>query len=149
MVLSDQERRVVLALGQCLFPRDALLGVDADDARVVAWVDDYLARMDPVARTRIRALIRAFDLGFVAWAGRPTASFVTARPDDRAAYVASWDHSPTYTQRMLAEALRTVLTFAYVDSAVVDSALRPAGASRSSNPPERRESSGEKDKASA
>jgi len=150
MVLSDQERRVVLALGQCLFPRDALLGVDAGDAGVVAWVDDYLGRMDPIARTRIRALIRTFDLGFVAWAGRPSASFATARPDERAAYVASWDNSTTYTQRMLAEALRTVLTFAYVDSAAVDSALRSSTGSRSSTPPSQsRESTNEKDKASA
>ena len=50
---------------------------------------------------------------------------------------------------MLAEALRTVLTFAYVDSAAVDSALRSSGASRSSTPPKSRESTGEKDKASA
>jgi hypothetical protein len=146
MVLSDQERRVVLALGQSLFPRDALIGVDADDAGIVDWVDDYLARMDPVGRLRIRALIRAFDLGFVAWAGKPSASFVTARPDERAAYVAWWDSSPTYTQRMLSDALRTVLTFAYVDSALVDSALRPPPGERATDA---REDANNQDKASA
>lgn len=128
MVLSDQERRVVFALGQCLFPRDAVLDIDADDAGVVDWVDDYLTRMEPVARTKVRALIRAFDLGYVAWAGRPSASFLTASPSDRAAYVDAWDTAPTYTQRILSDALRTVLTFAYVESAAVGAVLRPTKA---------------------
>jgi hypothetical protein len=128
MVLTDQERRVVFALGQCLFPRDSVLDVDADDAGVVDWVDDYLGRMEPVARTKVRALIRAFDLGYIAWAGRPGASFLTASPADRAAYVEAWDQSPTYTQRILSDALRTVLTFAYVESAEVSAAVRPSPA---------------------
>jgi len=114
----------VFALGQCLFPRDGVLDIDGDDARVVDWVDDYLGRMEPLARTKVRALIRTFDLGYTAWAGRPGASFLTASPADRAAYVEAWDESPIYTQRILSDALRTVLTFAYVESAAVSSALR-------------------------
>ena len=116
----------MFALGQCLFPRDAVLDVDGDDAGIVDWVDDYLGRMEPFARTKVRALIRTFDLGFTAWAGRPGASFLTASPADRAAYVEAWDESPIYTQRILSDALRTVLTFAYVESAPVAAALRPA-----------------------
>lgn len=133
MVLSDQERKVVFALGQCLFPRDGAIGIDGDDAGVVAWVDDYLNRMDPVARTKVRALIRTFDLGYVAWMGKPGASFATASPDDRLAYVEAWENAPTYTQRMLSDALRTVLTFAYVESAAVDAALRPAATTSTSH----------------
>jgi hypothetical protein len=125
VVLSDQERKIVFALGQCLFPRDGVLDVDGDDAGVVDWVDDYLGRMEPLARTKVRALIRTFDLGFTAWSGRPAASFVAASPADRAAYVEAWDESPIYTQRILSDALRTVLTFAYVESAPVGAAIRP------------------------
>jgi hypothetical protein len=50
---------------------------------------------------------------------------VAASPADRAAYVEAWDESPIYTQRILSDALRTVLTFAYVESAPVGAALRP------------------------
>ena len=122
----------MFALGQCLFPRDGVLDIDGDDAGVVDWVDDYLGRMEPLARTKVRALIRTFDLGYTAWAGRPGASFLTASPADRTAYVEAWDESPIYTQRILSDALRTVLTFAYVESAAVVAALRPARAEDSS-----------------
>lgn len=124
MSLSDHERRIVLAIGQTMFPRDAILSVDADDAGVVAWVDDYLDRMPPFSRTQIRALLNTFEYGYAAWSGRPRDTFSSARPADRAAYLESWQRSSTYTQRQLHEALRTFLTFAYVDSAPVDSALR-------------------------
>ena len=66
MGLSEDEKRIVLALGQAMFPRDRVLDVDADDAGVVAWVEDYLDRMPPFARGQIRALLKKFDLGFAA-----------------------------------------------------------------------------------
>lgn len=124
MSLSDHERRIVLAIGQTMFPRDGVLSIDADDAGVVAWVDDYLDRMPPFSRTQVRALLNTFEYGFAAWSGRPRDTFSAARPADRTAYLESWERSSTYAQRQLHEALRTVLTFAYVDAEVVDRALR-------------------------
>jgi hypothetical protein len=127
MVLTDGERRIVHALGQTMFPRDGVLGIDGDDADVTGWVDDYVGRMPALSRTQIRALLRAFDLGFGVWAGRPRDTFAAARPDARAAYLESWEHSATYTQRMLYEALRSFLSFAYVESAPVRAAFVPEG----------------------
>jgi hypothetical protein len=131
MVLSDAERRIVHALGQTMFPRDGVLGIDGDDAAVTAWVDEYVARMPPISRTSVRALLRTFDLGFGVWVGRPGIliaggdTFAAARPDVRTAYLESWEHSTTYTQRMLYEALRSFMAFAYVDSDPVRAAFVP------------------------
>jgi hypothetical protein len=123
--LSDNEKRIVLAIGQTMFPRDAVLSIDADDAGVVGWVDDYLSRMPTFARGQIRALLNTFEYGYAAWSGRPRDTFTGARPADRAAYLESWERSATYTQRQLHEALRAMFTFGYVDSEPVDRAIRP------------------------
>ncbi|MCB9685329.1 MAG: gluconate 2-dehydrogenase subunit 3 family protein [Alphaproteobacteria bacterium] len=125
MALSDQEMRIVAALGQTMFPRDAVLGIDGEDAQVVPWVDDYLGRMPPFSRAQIRGLLNTFEYGYAAWAGRPRDTFSAARPDARAAYLESWERSATYTQRMLYEALRAMMTFAYVESEAVATAIRP------------------------
>jgi hypothetical protein len=126
MGLSDNEKRLVLAIGQTMFPRDAILPIDADDAGIVAWIEDYLERMPPFSRTQIRALFQTFEYGYAAWAMRPSASFAAAKPQDRADYLASWEQSTTYTQRQLYEALRAMFTFAYVESEVVTQAIRPS-----------------------
>lgn len=125
MALSDHECRIVHALGQTMFPRDALLGIDGQDAEVVPWIDDYLSRMPPFSRAQIRGLLNTFEYGFAAWSGRPRDTFSAARPDARAAYLESWERSATYTQRMLYEALRAMMTFAYVESDAVERAIRP------------------------
>jgi hypothetical protein len=125
MGLSDHEKRIVLAIGQTMFPRDAVLGVDADDAGVVLWIEDYLGRMPPFARAQIRALLNTFEYGYAAWAQRPRDTFSGARPPERVAYLESWERSGTYMQRMLYEALRAMFTFAYVESDVVEELIRP------------------------
>jgi hypothetical protein len=119
MALTDAERRIAHALGQTMFPRDGVIGLDGDDAGVADWVDDYVRRMPPLSRTQIKALLRTFDLGYGVWLGRPRETFSNARPDARAAYLESWENSATYTQRMLYEALRSFLSFAYVESPAV------------------------------
>lgn len=118
-VLTDRELRIIRAIGQTMFPRDGVLGIDGEDAHVTAWVDDYMGRMTPLGRAQVRALVTAFDVGYAAWSGRPRDVFAAALPADRAAYLDSWERSATYTQRMLYEALRAMFTFAYVDSDVV------------------------------
>lgn len=125
MGLNDAERRTVAALGQTMFPRDGVIGLDGEDAGVADWVVDYVGRMPPLSQVQIKALLRTFDLGFGLWAGRPRETFAGARPDARAAYLESWEHSSTYTQRMLYEALRSFLSFAYVESPAVRAAFVP------------------------
>lgn len=125
MGLSDHEKRIVLAIGQTMFPRDAILGVDASDAGVVPWIEDYLDRMPPFSRTQIRALLNTFEYGYAAWAGRPRDTFSAARPPERVAYLESWERSGAYMQRMLYEAIRAMFTFAYVESDAVEELIHP------------------------
>lgn len=128
--MSEHEKRIALAIGQTMFPRDAVIGIDADDAHVVAWVEDYLGRMNRAARTQVRALLNTFEYGYGAWSGRPMDTFTAARPADRAAYLESWERSSTYTRRMLYEALRALFTFAYVDSDAIRDHIDPGGRAR-------------------
>jgi hypothetical protein len=125
LALSEDEKRIVRALGQTMFPRDGVLDVDADDADVVSWVEEYLGRMPPFARGQIRALIKTFDLGYAAWAVRPGARFSMAKPSDRTAYLETWEQATTYTQRQLYEALRCMMVFAYVSAPEVEKAFLP------------------------
>lgn len=122
-VLSAREVRVVRAIGQALFPRDKLVDVDAVDAGVVAYIDDWLVRVGPTERVQFHALIRAFDVGYPVWAKDPTARLDAARVEDRRAYIESWERSATYLQRMLWEGLRGMFLFAYVDNPDVLSAI--------------------------
>lgn len=125
MGLSDNEKKIARAIGQTMFPRDSILPIDAEDAHVVEWLDDYVGRMPPFARGQIRALLNTFEYGYAAYSGMPRATFSAARPQDRAEYLESWERSTNYTQRQLYEALRAMFTFAYVESDEVDSAIRP------------------------
>ena len=142
MGLSEDEKRIVLALGQTMFPRDRLLDVDAADADVVGWIEDYVGRMPPLARAQIRALLKTFDLGFAAWARRPGARFAAARPSDRSAYLDTWEQASTYTQRQLHEALRCMMVFAYVESPAVEAVFRPEVAASEPPASERRAEEG-------
>ncbi|MEQ1569462.1 MAG: gluconate 2-dehydrogenase subunit 3 family protein [Myxococcota bacterium] len=129
MGLSDNEKRIVLAIGQTMFPRDSVLSIDADDAAVVAWVEDYISTMPALPRGQLRALLNTFEYGYAAWSGHPRAAFTLARPAERAEYLESWERASTYSQRMMYEALRAMFTFAYVDSEPVCEAIgsdRPA-----------------------
>jgi hypothetical protein len=123
MGLSDLEKRIVLAVGQTMFPRDAVLSIDADDAQIVAWADDYVSRMPFLTAGQLRAMLQAVEYGYPLWSGRPGDRFTTARPQERAEFLESWERSSTYSQRMLYEALRAMFTFGYVDSDPVHDAI--------------------------
>lgn len=122
-VLSPREVRVLRALGQTLFPRDRHIDVDAIDADVTAYIDDWLSRCGPVERAQFHALLQAVDRGFGVWARDPSARLESARAETRAAYVESWERSTTYLQRMLWEGLRSMFLFAYVDAEPVREAF--------------------------
>lgn len=117
MGLTDQEKRLVRAIGQAMFPRDRSIDVDADDVDLVSWVEDYLGRMPTANRSQIRALLQTFDLGFGAWALRPGARFTGGKPTEQSDYIESWSNSNVFAQRMLFEALWCVVAFGYVEQA--------------------------------
>lgn len=124
MALSDQEKRIVHALGQTMFPRNKVIDLDGDDVDVVGFIDEYVRRMPPFARGQIRALLNTFELGFGAWALRPGARFTGANREDREAYLDSWEDASTYAQRQLFQAIRAMMTFSYADAPAVMAEIR-------------------------
>lgn len=139
-VLSPREVRVLRALGQALFPRDRHVDVDAVDAGVTSYIDDWLSRCGQVERAQFHALLQAVDRGFAVWARDPSARLESARADARRAYIESWERSATYLQRMLWEGLRSMFLFAYVDAEPVREAFGQSAA-----PPARRPHAAEAD----
>jgi hypothetical protein len=116
MPLSKSERRVVKAIGQTIFPRGGAIDVDAVEAGVVEYVEDYVERLPPWNRVQMRALFFAFDRAFGINASQPGRRFVDAHPDERRVFLDSWEHSSNYYQRMLWAGLRMVLTLAYAEA---------------------------------
>ncbi len=120
--LTPGDARVVAAIGQTLFPRDRLVDVDALDADIVGYLDDYAVRLPGQQRLQLKALLRAVELGYGAWAMRPGARFTDAKPADREQFLDTWSRSNNYTARQVWYALKGLLAFAYVDAPEVQEA---------------------------
>ncbi len=123
MPLNDAERRLVRALSKTMFRRSGALGLDGDDAQVVQWFDRHMDRMPAFDRGQVHALLAAFAAGYAAYTTRPTARFVSATHEEREQYMRTWETSNIYTQRMVYDGLRTLLTMAYSESAAVNQKL--------------------------
>jgi len=123
MPLSSSEKRVLRAIGQTLFPRGGAIRIDGLDAEVVEYIEDYLDRLPRLDRWQLRAFFRAFDLGYAVAARHPSARFHSARPDDRHEYLASWENSPRYAQRMGFQGLKMVFSLAYAECGAVKTGM--------------------------
>lgn len=115
-VLTEAERRIVRALGQAMFPREAQGLPDGMESGLVDYVDDLLARSLPFERAQLRAMFQAWDRGFGVWSGNPLGRLVTAPAEEVSDYLRSWEESPLYERRMLFEALRSVLLMGWFGS---------------------------------
>jgi|GEM_PF-530997 len=115
-VLTAAEARILKSIGQAMFPREARGLPDGSDARLTEAVDDLLAMALPFERAQLRALIQLYDRGFAVFAGRPSARLVDADAEQVGEYLRTWEESPTYTRRMIFEALRSVALMAWFAS---------------------------------
>lgn len=119
-VLTAAEARILKALGQAMFPREARGLPDGIEAGIVDYVDGLMAMALPLERVQLRGMLQLYDRGFAAYAGKPTARLVDAEPEDVHDYLRSWEESPIYTRRMMFEALRSVAVMGYFGSDVVN-----------------------------
>lgn len=122
-VLTADEARIVRALGQAMFPREAQGLPDGIEARIVDYVDGLLAMALPFERAQLRGLFQLYDRGYAAFAGRPTARLVEADAESVHEYLRSWEESPTYARRMVFEALRSVCLMGYFGGEVVNAGV--------------------------
>lgn len=117
--LSASEIETARLVANTLFPAEGVIPLDAEQAGVGAYFQDYYDRLPNLEQVQVRALLTAVELGFAAWSRDPRARFATASPDDRWAYLEAWSRSTNHYQRTVFDGLRTIFLLGYVDSADV------------------------------
>lgn len=123
LLLTEAEAKLIRAVGQAMFPRDASDVPDGVEADVVGYVDRLLHESLPFERTQLRALLQLFDKGFAVWAMRPGARLTSGSVEDVTAYLRSWEESSVYARRMALEGLRSLLLMAWFGSEKVNRVL--------------------------
>ena len=123
MALSQAERRIVLAIGCALYPSGGAIPVDAEEAGVVEYIEDYLDRLPRGQRWQLRLLFRAFDLGHTVTALPPGRRFVSASLEEQQTYLASWEHDTRYWRRIGFSIFRMVFALAYAECHAVKEAM--------------------------
>lgn len=117
--LTKRDEKVIRALAQTLLTRGGKVPQDATDARVVQRIDAWMATLPRVELLKMRALFHMFDLWFAVHAFNPLARFTTAPREQRAAYLATWEHSAVYARRLAFQGLRQIVSIAYMEHAGV------------------------------
>jgi len=125
-VLTRHEVKVVRALAETVFPDGAQRHVSVDQARVVEYLDELLAEVEPQERALMRAMLALFEVQTLvtrpAGFHRPTL-FTRATPEARTESLEGWDTSNLYPRRVAFQALRSLLLWAYVDNPEVERAM--------------------------
>ena len=114
--LSAADLETARCVAGTLFPAEGVIPVDAEQAEVSAYFQDYFDRLPNLEQAQVRALLQAVELGFAAWSRSPRARFTTASPEDRWTFLEAWSQSSNHYQRMIFDGLRTVFLLGYVDS---------------------------------
>jgi len=121
--LSRLEIRAVQALAKTVFPAHPEMSLAGDDARVVAYLEDMLAELPLRERVLLRSLFLAFDAQSLLLRPLSFSRFSSLTPAARKEELERWDRSPYYFARLVFQAMRGVLLWAYVDNPEVGQAM--------------------------
>lgn len=121
--LTAAEARILEALADTVFPADAGLPVSGGQAHVVAYFEDLLAHLPLREQILLRGLLWGFEAQALVTRPRALSRFTRLSPEDREKSLKAWDQSPLYAGRLLFQALRGILLWAYVDNAEVGEAM--------------------------
>lgn len=111
-ILWDRERRIVAACAEVLLPAGGAIPISGNDAGVVEYFDDVMARIPLTTRLLLRALLQFVEHS-------PTLYGPLKKPvtklglDDRRKVILGLANSRLYLLRTAFLGLRTVLTIAY------------------------------------
>jgi hypothetical protein len=122
-VLSQREANIVRALAETMFPPGDARAVSPDEARVVEYLDELLANVEPRERTLMRCLLALFEVQTLVTNPRRPGLFSRLDADARARSLRGWDKSNLYHRRVAFQALRSLMLWAYVDNPTVERAL--------------------------
>lgn len=124
-VLTQREARIVRAVAETMFPPGQGPGryVTPEDARVVEYLDELLAEVEPQERVMMRCMIALFEVQSLVTHLRRPSLFSRAPLDVRRKTLSGWDTSNLYPRRVAFQALRSLMMWAYIDNPDVEQAM--------------------------
>lgn len=114
LLLSHDERHLVRAVGDAMFPPGNALGVSAEDVDVGQLVDDLMGSvLDPVVAPVFRYLLRALDLGTLASRG---VAFSGLPREARREVLENWSDNAILPRRLAYDTFKTILGMAFFNA---------------------------------
>lgn len=122
-MLTQREARVVLAIAETMFPEGDARRVSVEDARIVEYLDELFAEIEPRERVMMRSLLGLIEVQSLVFNFRRPRLFTRASPEERAKNLAGWDKSNLYYRRLVFQAVRSLMLWAYVDNPDVEQSI--------------------------
>lgn len=119
-VLTRREARIIRAVAETMFPPGPGRHVSPEEARVVEYLDELLAEVEPQERVMMRCMIALFEVQSLVTNPRRPSLFSRASHKVRQRTLAGWDSSNLYPRRVAFQALRSLMLWAYVDNPDVE-----------------------------
>jgi hypothetical protein len=115
-ILTRREVELIDQIALTFFPHGPDRGLDADEAGVVRYVDNFVASLPLPEQVKMRALFQVIEYGIAVTTMNPFARFTRATEDQRADYLRSWERSNIPARLGIFQALRSVVTIAWYEA---------------------------------
>lgn len=122
-ILTRREVELIDHIALTFFPHGPDRGLDADEAGVVGYIDRFIAGLPLPEQLKMRALLQIMEYGIAVTTMNPFARFTRVTDDERADYLRSWERSTNPARRGIFQALRSLVTIAWYESAAVREGL--------------------------
>jgi Gluconate 2-dehydrogenase subunit 3 len=120
LCLTQREAETLHAVADTLFPAQGNGMPSVKDARVVEYIDDLLTHLPIKEVLLIRGLLNLLELQSLVFSTKHACLFSRSSLKERAANLTSWETSRFTQRRMVFTAIRTLLLWAYADSAPME-----------------------------
>lgn len=122
-VLTNREASILRAVAETMFPSADGSHITPEEARVVEYIDELLAEVEPRERIMMRCMITLFEVqSLVTNPVRPSL-FTRASLKVRQRTLNGWDKSNLYPRRLAFQALRSLMMWAYIDNPDVEQSI--------------------------
>jgi hypothetical protein len=120
--LSRKEQAIVAACADAFFPPGGPIPLSGTDAGLVAYFDDYTARLPKTQIVLVRLLVWFIEHGPWVFGPRPK-RFTKMSLEARLRVLGSMQTSPVYFRRVAFLSMRTILTMGYLAHPEVQAAM--------------------------
>lgn len=122
-MLTQREARIVRAVAETVFPPGDDRFVTPDEARVVEYLDELLANVEPRERALMRGMFVLFETQTLLTNPLRPSLFTRASPQVRTRSLQGWERSNIYFRRLAFQAIRSLMLWAYVDNPTVERSM--------------------------